>query len=153
MEPVSKYLVNLECFAQIRCTYSFYPRRGMSQHFLNPIKFFILLAFPIVAPSLRTTTNFAAFHVRNTKSNNISIVDRFLFIYCLKNFPENFIATQPLSMKIKSVASGAGFALFLTPSGSVFSKGIGTQAQVEIIIFKVEVNSAMGIQNPILTQK
>ncbi|KAM7537915.1 hypothetical protein Aperf_G00000066374 [Anoplocephala perfoliata] len=52
--------------------------------------------------------------------------DSFLFIYSLKDFPKTLKASQPLSMKIKSVASGPGFALFLTPSGSVFSKGIGT---------------------------
>lgn len=32
---------------------------------------------------------------------------------------------HPLSIKVKSVACGAGFTLFLTHSGSVFTKGIG----------------------------
>ncbi|KAL7065418.1 hypothetical protein AAHC03_05812 [Spirometra sp. Aus1] len=36
----------------------------------------------------------------------------------------------PLSVKVKSVACGAGFALFLTPSGVLFSKGIGSRGQL-----------------------
>ncbi|VUZ45339.1 unnamed protein product [Hymenolepis diminuta] len=57
-------------------------------------------------------------------------MDRFLSVYSLKNFPKIIEPTQPLSVKIKSVASGPGFALFLTPSGHVFSKGIGTRGQL-----------------------
>ncbi|VDM01675.1 unnamed protein product [Schistocephalus solidus] len=36
----------------------------------------------------------------------------------------------PLSVKVKAVACGAGFALFLTPSGVLFSKGIGSRGQL-----------------------
>ncbi|VDD78797.1 unnamed protein product, partial [Mesocestoides corti] len=38
--------------------------------------------------------------------------------------------SYPLPMKVKTVACGAGFALFLTPSGVIFSKGIGTRGQL-----------------------
>ncbi|VDM21894.1 unnamed protein product [Hydatigera taeniaeformis] len=56
--------------------------------------------------------------------------DGILFVYSLTDFPGSLIAHQPLSMKIKSVVCGPGFALFLTPSGAVFSKGIGTRGQL-----------------------
>lgn len=52
--------------------------------------------------------------------------DRFAFAYSLKQFPTLNNPTQLLSVKVKSVACGPCFTLFLTPSGIVFSKGIGT---------------------------
>ncbi|KAL5966882.1 RCC1 domain-containing protein 1 [Taenia solium] len=56
--------------------------------------------------------------------------DEVLFVYPLNNFPDSPNASLPLSMKIKNVACGPGFALFLTHSGAVFSKGIGTRGQL-----------------------
>ncbi|EUB62180.1 RCC1 domain-containing protein [Echinococcus granulosus] len=56
--------------------------------------------------------------------------DEVLSVYSLNGFPNNLNTHRPLSMKIKSVACGPGFALFLTHSGAVFSKGIGTRGQL-----------------------
>ncbi len=56
----------------------------------------------------------------------LPIDDNFLTAYPLKHEGGKLVPYSPLQVKIKSVVCGAGFALFLTPSGAVFSKGIGT---------------------------
>ncbi|VDO05441.1 unnamed protein product [Rodentolepis nana] len=73
--------------------------------------------------------NIRSFSVNDDELYCVSM-DGFASVYSLQNFPIFVEPSQPLSVKVKSVSCGPGFALFLTPSGCVFSKGIGSRGQL-----------------------